>query len=168
RWHVADRPRARPLPSRAPRSLPLYPGRRQLRRTRAPPGRHRPPALEVPASLRLLFLADVFGSAGRRAVEERLPALREELGADFCVVNGENAADGRGLTPKLADRLLAAGADVITLGNHVWARDDLRPYLAESPRVVRPANLAAGHPGRCLALLPAPYGTPVALVNLLR
>ena len=81
--------------------------------------------------MRILFLADVFGAAGRAAPSRSAcPSLREELGVDFCVVNGENAADGRGLTPKLADRLLAAGADVVTLGNHVWARDELGPYLA--------------------------------------
>jgi metallophosphoesterase (TIGR00282 family) len=117
--------------------------------------------------VRILFLADVFGSAGCRAAEERLPGLREELGAGFCVVNGENAADGRGLTPRLADRLLAAGADVLTLGNHVWARDELGPYLARSERVIRPANLATGSPGRALTTLPAADGTPVAVVNLL-
>jgi 2',3'-cyclic-nucleotide 2'-phosphodiesterase len=117
--------------------------------------------------VRILFLADVFGAAGRRAVEERLPGLRDELGAAFCVVNGENAADGRGLTPRLADRLLAAGADVITLGNHVWARDEIGPYLAESERVIRPANVAAGSPGRALAVAPATDGTRVAVVNLL-
>jgi metallophosphoesterase (TIGR00282 family) len=117
--------------------------------------------------LRILFLADVFGAAGRAAVEQRLPSLREELGADFCVVNGENAADGRGLTPKLADKLLAAGADVVTLGNHVWARDELRPYLEGSERVIRPANVASGSPGRALAVAPAADGTPVAVINLL-
>jgi len=117
--------------------------------------------------VRILFLADVFGSAGRRAVEDRLPRLRTELGAGFCVVNGENAADGRGLTPRLADRLLAAGADVVTLGNHVWARDELAPYLATSERVIRPANVAGGSPGHALAVRPAADGTPVAVVNLL-
>ena len=117
--------------------------------------------------MRLLFLADVFGSPGRRAVEERLPSLREELGADFVVVNGENAADGRGITPKLADKLLAAGADVITLGNHVWARDEIGPYLSASERVIRPANVASGSPGRALAVAPAADGTPVAVVNLM-
>jgi metallophosphoesterase (TIGR00282 family) len=117
--------------------------------------------------LRILFLADVFGAAGRAAVEQRLPSLREELGAGFCVVNGENAADGRGLTPKLADKLLAAGADVVTLGNHVWARDDLRPYLDQSKRVIRPANLAAGSPGSGLAVGKAKDGTPVAVLNLM-
>jgi 2',3'-cyclic-nucleotide 2'-phosphodiesterase len=117
--------------------------------------------------MRILFLADVFGSPGRRAVEERLPGLREELGAGFCVVNGENAADGRGLTPKLADKLLAAGADVVTLGNHVWARDEIAPYLEQSERVIRPANVASGSPGHALAVAPAADGTPVAVVNLM-
>ena len=95
----------------------------------------------------------MFGAPGRRAVEARLPSLREELEVDFCVVNGENAADGRGLTPKLADKILAAGADAITLGNHVWRRAEIGPYLDENERVVRPANLAASSPGRGLTVL---------------
>jgi 2',3'-cyclic-nucleotide 2'-phosphodiesterase len=93
--------------------------------------------------------------------------LREELTADFCVVNGENAADGAGITPRIAERLLAAGADAITLGNHVWRRPEIGPYLAESERVVRPANVSAGSPGRGLAIIPAADGTPLAVVNLL-
>ena len=109
----------------------------------------------------------MFGAPGRRALEERLSSLRDEVGAAFCVVNGENAADGRGLTPKLADKLLAAGADVITLGNHVWRRSELAPYLDGSERVIRPANLADSSPGRGLAVLPAADGTPVAVLNLL-
>ena len=117
--------------------------------------------------MRVLFLADVFGPAGRHAVESRLPALREELGAAFCVVNGENAADGRGITPRIADRLLAAGADVVTLGNHVWARDEILAYLKTSERVIRPANVAAGSPGSALAVATAADGTTVAVVNLL-
>ncbi|HEX9417104.1 MAG TPA: TIGR00282 family metallophosphoesterase [Gaiellaceae bacterium] len=117
--------------------------------------------------MKILFVADVFGAPGRRAVEERLPGLREELGAGFCVVNGENAADGAGLTPKLADRLLAAGGDVITLGNHVWRRAELGPYLATSERVIRPANLSIHSPGRGLTVAPARDGTPVAVINLL-
>jgi metallophosphoesterase (TIGR00282 family) len=117
--------------------------------------------------VRILFLADVFGSAGRRAVEERLGALRRELGAAFCIVNGENAADGRGLTPRLADKLLSAGADVVTLGNHVWARDELAPYLERSERVIRPANVASGSPGRALAVAAGDDGTPVAVINVM-
>jgi 2',3'-cyclic-nucleotide 2'-phosphodiesterase len=80
------------------------------------------------------------------------------------VVNGENAADGVGLTAKLADKLLAAGADVITLGNHVWRQRDLLPVLDANPRVIRPANLRG--PGSGLAVVEAADGTPVAVVNL--
>ncbi len=104
---------------------------------------------------------------GRRAVEERLPGLRTELDVDFCVVNGENVADGVGITPKLADKLLASGADVITLGNHVWRRGEIVPYLKESDRVVRPANLSERAPGRGLAVVEAREGTQVAVLNLL-
>jgi 2',3'-cyclic-nucleotide 2'-phosphodiesterase len=112
-------------------------------------------------------VADVFGVPGRRIVEERLPSLREELEIDFCVVNGENAADGAGITPRIADKLLASGADVITLGNHVWRRAEIGPYLAESERAIRPANLGAASPGRGWTVAPADDGTPVAVVNLL-
>ena len=117
--------------------------------------------------MRILFVADVFGSAGSGAVRDRLPSLRDELGIDFCIVNGENAADGRGITPKLADRLLDAGADVVTLGNHTWARREIVPYLSASERVIRPANLGEGRPGRGLTVAPAADGTPVAVVNLM-
>jgi metallophosphoesterase (TIGR00282 family) len=105
---------------------------------------------------------------GRRAVESRLPTLREELGVAFCVVNGENAADGAGLTAKLAERLLTAGADVVTTGNHVWRHGDLHAVLERSDRVLRPANFGGpGAPGRGVAVAPAEDGTPVAVVNLM-
>jgi 2',3'-cyclic-nucleotide 2'-phosphodiesterase len=109
----------------------------------------------------------VVGSPGRRALESRLWALREELEVDFCVVNAENAADGVGLTPKLAAKLLEAGADVLTLGNHVWRRAELAPYLEGADRVVRPANLSRHAPGRGVTVAPARDGTPVAVVNLM-
>ena len=117
--------------------------------------------------MRVVFVADVFGPPGREAVESRLPGLREELGAAFAVVNGENVADGRGITPRLADRLLASGADVVTLGNHTWARDGMGPYLDASDRVIRPANLASSAPGRALAVVAAADGTQVAVCNVL-
>jgi 2',3'-cyclic-nucleotide 2'-phosphodiesterase len=112
-------------------------------------------------------VADVVGTPGRRAVETRLPGLREELGVDFCIVNGENVADGVGITPRLAEKLLAAGADVITLGNHVWRRPEIVPYLDSSERVIRPANLARGTPGRGLTVAPSVDGTPVAVANVM-
>ena len=107
------------------------------------------------------------GRPGRRAVAERLPSLREELDLDFVVANGENAADGLGITPKIADHLLAAGVDVLTLGNHVWRRREIVPYLSGTVRLIRPANLSAGSPGRGLAVLPARDGTRVAVANML-
>src|SRR5436309_14898394 len=112
--------------------------------------------------MRILFVADVFGAPGRRAVETHLRGLREELGADFCIVNGENAADGRCITAKIAERLLAAGADVITLGNWVWGQRDFAPYLSGADRVLRPANLSPKAPGRGLAVHDG-----VAVINLL-
>jgi metallophosphoesterase (TIGR00282 family) len=104
----------------------------------------------------------VFAAPGRRALEERLAGLRSELGADFCIVNGENAADGRGITAKLADKLLAAGADVITLGNWAWGQQGFGPYLTGSDRVLRPANMSPLSPGRGLAVHDG-----VAVINLL-
>ena len=109
----------------------------------------------------------MFGVPGRRAVEQRLPSLRDELEIDFCVVNGENAADGAGITPRIADRLLAAGADVVTLGNHAWRRPEIGDYVRNSDRVVRPANLGAAAPGRGLTVAPAADESPVAVINLL-
>ena len=119
-------------------------------------------------SLKLLFIGDVVGAPGRRAVEERLRPLRDELGASFCVLNGENAADGLGITAKLAERLLAAGADVITLGNHTWRRAGIDAYLAKAERVIRPANFSASRAGeRGLTVAEAEDGTPVAVLNVL-
>ena len=104
----------------------------------------------------------MFGAPGRRAVETRLPSLREELGADFCIVNGENAAAGRGITAKIADRLLAAGADVVTLGNWTWGQQGFAPYLSGQPRVLRPANLSPATPGKGIVVHEG-----VAVINIL-
>jgi 2',3'-cyclic-nucleotide 2'-phosphodiesterase len=106
----------------------------------------------------------VFGPPGRRAIESRLVHLRDELEADFCIVNAENVADGMGLTAKLADKLLAAGADVLTTGNHVWRHRDIVPVLERSDRVLRPANLTG--PGRGLTLVDSRAGEAVAVINL--
>jgi 2',3'-cyclic-nucleotide 2'-phosphodiesterase len=109
----------------------------------------------------------VNGRPGRTAVEQLLPGLREEQRIDFCVVNGENAADGLGITPKIANELLEFGADVITLGNHTWRRREILPYLSGAERVIRPANYAKGAPGRGLAVAASADGTKVAVINLL-
>jgi metallophosphoesterase (TIGR00282 family) len=117
--------------------------------------------------LRLLFIADVVGTAGRRAIETRLQSLRDELDVDFCCLNGENVADGVGITPKLADKLLAWGADAITLGNHTFRRLEIAPYLTGSDRVVRPANFTSFAPGKGLAIVPARNGTKVGVINVI-
>jgi metallophosphoesterase (TIGR00282 family) len=100
-------------------------------------------------------------------LEARLPRLRVELDVDVCVVNGENAADGVGLTPKLAQKIFAAGADAITLGNHAWRRPELTAWIDSSDRVVRPANFATSAPGRGLTIVPARDGTLVGVINVL-
>ena len=117
--------------------------------------------------MRILFVADVVGTPGRGALEARLPALRAELGVDVCVVNGENAADGVGITPRLADRLFEAGADAVTLGNHAFRRKEIGPYLDESDRIVRPANTSVNTPGRGLTVVATGAGTPLAVINVL-
>ena len=117
--------------------------------------------------MRILFVGDVVGRPGRDAVEGLLPVLRERHEVDVCVVNGENVANGMGITPRLAELQLAAGADAITLGNHTWRRDEIGPYLATSQVVIRPANMQADAPGRGLAVVEAVDGTRVAVINLL-
>jgi len=117
--------------------------------------------------MRILFVGDVVGRPGRDAVTALLPALRERLEVDACVVNGENVANGVGITPRLAEVLREAGADAITLGNHTWRREEIGPYLASSTTVVRPANMATSAPGRGLAVVEARDGTKVAVLNVL-
>ena len=117
--------------------------------------------------MRILFVGDVVGRPGRDAVEDLLPGLRERLEVDVCIVNAENVANGVGVTPRLAERLLAAGADALTLGNHTWRREEIGPYLATATAVTRPANFQAAAPGRGLVVVPARDGSPVAVLNLL-
>ena len=107
------------------------------------------------------------GKPGRSAVEALLPTLRSDLEIDVCVLNGENAADGIGITPRLADRLLAAGADAITLGNHAFRRSEIGPYIDGSDRVIRPANTSKNTPGRGLTVVPTANGARLAVINVL-
>jgi metallophosphoesterase (TIGR00282 family) len=117
--------------------------------------------------LRILFLADIVGTPGRQAVADRLPSLREELDVDVVIANGENVADGVGITPKLADRVLASGVDASTLGNHTWRRMEIVPYLSGSDRVARPANLTSAAPGKGLVFTNGRNGTRVAVINVM-
>ena len=117
--------------------------------------------------MRILFIADVVGAPGRRALEQRLQGIRDEHEIDACVVNGENAADGIGITPRLADQLLGMGVDAITLGNHAFRRTEIGPYLEASDRVIRPANTSRSTPGRGLVVVPTANGTRLAVINVL-
>ena len=113
----------------------------------------------------ILFVGDVVGSTGRRVIRAMLGDLRTELRADFVVVNGENAAGGIGITPKHADELFKAGADVITLGNHTYRHREVWPYLEERRDIIRPANFLTTQPGRGTALVERD-GMTLGVVNL--
>ena len=115
--------------------------------------------------MRILFCGDLVGSAGRRVLLRLLPGLRERYDPTFVVVNGENVAGGFGITPKIADELLAAGVDAITLGNHAYRRDEIYRYLDEEPRIVRPANYLRSQPGRGCTIVERD-GVRLAVVNL--
>ncbi|MEQ8430762.1 MAG: TIGR00282 family metallophosphoesterase [Roseovarius sp.] len=98
--------------------------------------------------MRLLYLGDVMGRAGRRAVTENLPRLKAEWRVDFTVVNGENATGGMGLSGEHAKILLEAGADCLTLGDHAFDQKDMLQFIETEPRIVRPINFAKEAPGR--------------------
>ena len=116
--------------------------------------------------MNILFVGDVFGQPGREALLRWLPGYRDERAVDFVIANGENAANGAGITSKIALKLLHAGVDVLTTGNHVWRQKEVYSFLATDERIVRPANYPAGAPGRGLTVRPAADGSEVAVINL--
>jgi metallophosphoesterase (TIGR00282 family) len=99
-------------------------------------------------NFRILFFGDIVGEPGRRAVINSLSRIKEERGIDFIIVNGENAAGGRGITPKISIDLLRAGAAVITTGDHIWDQAEIVSYIDTEPRLLRPLNYPAGTPGQ--------------------
>jgi metallophosphoesterase (TIGR00282 family) len=117
--------------------------------------------------MRILFLGDVVGRAGRDAVSERLPGIISEHGFDLVVINGENASHGRGLTEPHFQGLKAAGADVVTLGDHAFDQRDTLSYIAREPTLVRPLNMPPGTPGRGATLVEARGGQRVLVINAL-
>jgi metallophosphoesterase (TIGR00282 family) len=119
----------------------------------------------VPAITVILFIGDVVGRAGRRAVRELLPALRDEFAPDFVVANGENAAGGIGITPKEADELFRVGVDAVTLGNHTYRHREVWPYLDQERRIVRPYNYLPTQPGRGTTIVERD-GVSLGVVNL--
>lgn len=98
--------------------------------------------------MKVIFIGDIVGSPGRDIVEEHLPLIIEKYNPDLIVANGENAAGGKGLTPKIADELFELGIEIITMGNHVWDKKELYPMLESDLRIVRPANYPDAAPGK--------------------
>lgn len=98
--------------------------------------------------MKLLFIGDIVGQPGRRAVRDLLPKLREQHAVDFVIANGENSAGGSGITPKTAEEIFAAGVDVITSGDHLWDQKDVVELLENEKRFLRPLNYPANTPGR--------------------
>lgn len=117
--------------------------------------------------MRLLYLGDVVGRSGRDAVVEKLPEIRRRLELDFVVVNGENAAHGFGITPKICEEFYAAGVDVITLGNHSWDQREIMPYIDSDPRLLRPANYPLGTPGKGVGVYALPRGRKVMVLQVM-
>ncbi|HQY43026.1 MAG TPA: TIGR00282 family metallophosphoesterase [Paracoccaceae bacterium] len=117
--------------------------------------------------MKLLFLGDVMGRAGRAAVTGRLAQLRADWALDFVVVNGENATGGAGITPEHAKALLAAGADCLTLGDHAFDQKDMLSFIESEPRILRPLNYAKTAPGKGARLFEAKGGRKVLVAQVL-
>jgi 2',3'-cyclic-nucleotide 2'-phosphodiesterase len=115
--------------------------------------------------MRVLIIADIFGEPGREAVKKLLPGIKTEEKIDLCIANGENAAGGFGITPKIAEQLFSWGVDIITMGNHVWDRKEVLEII-EDARMTRPANYPAGVPGRGWTVITVDKATSVGVVNL--
>ncbi|MBO7094533.1 MAG: TIGR00282 family metallophosphoesterase [Spirochaetia bacterium] len=116
-------------------------------------------------TINILFLGDIIGQPGNRAVFFNLKSLIKKYNADFTVVNGENSAEGFGILPAAAEQMFQGGADVITTGNHVWQKNEIYPYLDEKEAILRPANFPAGVPGHGSCIVEK-HGVKLAVMNL--
>src|SRR5438105_4102045 len=116
--------------------------------------------------MKILFIGDTVGKAGRTVVHDHLKSLQEEYAVDLTILNCENAAAGFGVTPKIADEFFDWGIDVLTSGNHIWDKREIMPYLSENTRILRPANYPPDNPGCGLAVFKTRSGEDVAVLNL--
>ncbi len=116
--------------------------------------------------MKVLFVGDVVGRGGRRAVRELLPTIQERFRADYTIVNAENAAGGFGLTPKIAREILAVGVDVLTSGNHIWDKRELWPRMDEEERLLRPGNYSNRLPGNWYYVGETAAGVRIGVANL--
>ena len=116
--------------------------------------------------MKLLFIGDIFGHAGRRIVADHVADIRKTEAIDVVIANGENAAAGFGITPAVADELFRYGIDVMTSGNHIWDKRDIYEYFTRNPRLLRPANYPPGCPGAGVYIHQTPSGARCAVMNL--
>jgi len=116
--------------------------------------------------MRILFIGDIVGKAGRQAIEGVLEKVVAEYKIEFTVANGENAAGGMGMTPSIAVEILDQGVDVLTSGNHIWAKKEIAPFLDEESRILRPANYPPKVPGRGSGIFHSRNGQTVGVLNL--
>ena len=116
--------------------------------------------------MNLLFIGDIVGQPGRRAVKELVPKLRDQLQLDFVVANGENSAGGSGVTPNTAEEIFSAGVDIITSGDHLWDQKEVIGLLENEKRFLRPLNYPAGTPGQGSAIVQLPGKPPFAVLNV--
>lgn len=116
--------------------------------------------------MRILFVGDIVGRAGRKILRERLADVQMQNGIDFTIVNVENAAGGFGITPALAREILSYGVDAMTSGNHIWDKKEIFEYFSQEPRLLRPGNYPAGAPGNYQFVGETRAGIQVAVVNL--
>jgi metallophosphoesterase (TIGR00282 family) len=115
--------------------------------------------------MRILFIGDIVGRAGRAVVTDRLPGLIRDWKLDLVVINGENAAGGFGITESIYQELIDVGADAVTLGNHAWDQREALVFIERAPRLVRPINYPPGTPGRGAALVEAKNGAHALVIN---
>lgn len=116
--------------------------------------------------MRVLFLGDIVGRPGRRAVKEILPFLKKKYQPHLVIANGENAAGGNGITEEVAQELYDAGIDILTMGNHIWDRKEIYNFIDKNPRIIRPANYPPDTPGRGFAIISVQEYPKVGIVNL--
>ena len=117
--------------------------------------------------MKILFIGDIVGEPGRRAVEELLPGIKKTNEVEFVVCNAENVAGGSGITPSLADELFNHGIDVITSGDHIWKRKEIIDRIESDRRILRPANYPAGVPGFGSTVIGSESGTDIGVINLI-
>jgi len=116
--------------------------------------------------MKILFIGDIVGKAGRQAIEGILTKVMAEHKIEFTIANGENAAGGMGITPAIAIEMLDQGVDVLTSGNHIWAKKEIYPFLDEELRILRPANYPPKVPGRGSGIFHSARGQGIGVLNL--